>query len=30
MTWFARSDLGQDKIDRMKQVIADHPIPARP
>jgi hypothetical protein len=30
LTWFARTDLGQDKIDQLKQVVADHPIPARP
>ena len=30
MTWFARTDLGQDKIDAIEKVISDHPIPARP
>jgi len=30
LTWFARTDLGQDKIDQLKQAVAAHPIPERP
>jgi len=30
LTWFARTDLGQDKIDQLKKAVADHPIPERP
>jgi len=30
MTWFARTDLGQDRIERLKRVIAEHPVPERP
>ncbi len=30
LTWFARTDLGPDKIDRIERALADHPIPARP